>query len=73
MYCSSLMKVWNNRESLIEVSVGNLLRKSPTERGVQLWLGCNCNISFMDSAVMVNNTEWLGVITSLWLGLLFIW
>ena len=57
IYFSYLMKVWNNQASLIEVSVGYLFSKSPIERGVRVWLGCNCSISFMNSAVMVNNTE----------------
>lgn len=68
MYCYSLLKVWYNRESLIEVSVGYLFSKSPTERGVRLWFGCNCSILLMDSAVMLNNIELSGILIALWLG-----
>lgn len=69
MYCSSIMKVWNNQASLGEVIVGNLSSRYPIEMGVRIFPGCNCSISLMDSVVMVNNIVWLGVIIALWLGL----
>lgn len=56
MCFSSLMKVRNNWANLVGLSLGYWSKRYPTESGVRFSPCWNCNISMMDSAVIVNRT-----------------
>ena len=43
--------------------------KSQIESGIRFGTGWTCNISLIDSVVMVNKTFWSGNIIALWLGM----
>ena len=48
------MKSWNNWASLEGLNLEYWSNKSPIESGVRFDPGWSCNISFMESVVMVN-------------------
>jgi len=58
MCFSSMMKVWNSWANLAELSLRYKYNRSPIERGVGFGLGWSCNISLMDSEIMVKRTFW---------------
>ena len=58
VYFSSMMKVWISWANLMELSLGYKSNRSPIERGVRFGPGWSCNISLMDSGVMVKRAFW---------------
>ena len=69
MCFSSLMKVWNSWANFVELSLGYKSNKSPIESGVSFGPGWNCNISLIDSSLIVKKTFLSGDIIVLCLGM----
>lgn len=58
MCLSSVMKVWNSWANFVELSLGYRSNKSPIKSGVRFAPIWSCNISLIDSAVMVKRSFW---------------